>query len=126
MDMPEKAHYLGTSVHTKSDVQLTNPLERCEQTPVFDICVRHTRTPRISLLQNTSGLRKLFVQYQEGVKCSRWWHLVRGCYEKSVDLCIRLHFDKPLHKLRRLWFVATELMSRTLTREVTVQKKAKD
>ena len=41
--------------------------------------------------------------YQVGIKCSQWWYLVIGCYETAVDLCIRLHFDKPLRKLWRLW-----------------------
>jgi len=57
MDTPEKAHCLGTFVHTKSDAQLINPLACYEQTLVLDVCVRHMD----ARLQITSGLHKLFV-----------------------------------------------------------------
>ena len=57
MDMPGKAHYLGTFVHAKSDAQLTNPLASCEETPVFNVCVDayghhaslYSRTPPVSI-----------------------------------------------------------------------------
>ena len=41
--------------------------------------------------------------YQVGAKCFQWWHLAIGRSETSVDLCIRLHFAKLLHKICLLW-----------------------
>ena len=41
--------------------------------------------------------------YQISVKCFRWWQLVIGYSETSVDMCIQFHFEKPFHKLCFLW-----------------------
>lgn len=66
----------------------------------YDSFIRHTWTTCV--LQNTSGLLKLFVPGKYG--WSWWWRLMIRSSEMSLCLCIwfRFEFYKPLHAL---WFL---------------------